>query len=202
MKKILTILILIFTLQTPSQADDIRDFQIEGMSLGDSALDYFSEDEIENFIKKETTFYYQNSKFILFGVYDRDSFNIYKSLGITIKKNDNRFTIYSIAGQNYNFENFNECFVKQEEIFEQLRKLFKNSPFKKSPEEKFYSNQKLAGKQKAINFLIEDGAMARVVCYELNKKFSELSRWKNKLEVILNSREFGEFLYIYSTGNQ
>ena len=67
---------------------------------------------------------------------------------------------------------------------------------------KFYSNQKLAGKQKAINFLITDGAIARVVCYELNKKFSELSGWKNKLEVILNSKEFSEFLYIYTTGNQ
>ena len=46
MKKFLAILILIFTLQTPSQADDIRDFQIEGMSIGDSLLDYFSENQI------------------------------------------------------------------------------------------------------------------------------------------------------------
>ena len=46
MKRLLTILILIFTLQTPSQADDIRDFQIEGMSIGDSLLDFFSEEEI------------------------------------------------------------------------------------------------------------------------------------------------------------
>ena len=48
MKKFLAVLILIFTLQTPSQADDIRDFQIEGMSIGDSLLDYFSEEEIIN----------------------------------------------------------------------------------------------------------------------------------------------------------
>ena len=46
MKKFLAILILIFTLQTPSQADDIRDFEIEGMSIGDSLLDYLSEEEI------------------------------------------------------------------------------------------------------------------------------------------------------------
>ena len=46
MKRLLTILILIFTLQTPSQADDIRDFQIEGMSIGDSLLDYLSEEKI------------------------------------------------------------------------------------------------------------------------------------------------------------
>ena len=52
MKKFLAVLILIFTLQTPTQADDIKDFQIEGMSIGDSALDYFSEKEINDNILK------------------------------------------------------------------------------------------------------------------------------------------------------
>ncbi len=39
------VLILIFSLQSWTKADDIRDFQIEGISIGDSALDYFSENE-------------------------------------------------------------------------------------------------------------------------------------------------------------
>ena len=52
MKKLSTYLFLLFfTLQAPSWADDIRDFQIEGMSIGDSLLDYFSEEEIkENYV--------------------------------------------------------------------------------------------------------------------------------------------------------
>ena len=37
-----------FTLQAPSWADDIRDFEIEGISIGDSLLNYFSEEEIRN----------------------------------------------------------------------------------------------------------------------------------------------------------
>ena len=49
MKKLSTYLFLIFfTLQAPSWADDIRDFQIEGMSIGDSLLDFISKDKIEN----------------------------------------------------------------------------------------------------------------------------------------------------------
>ena len=51
MKKFLAILILVFTLQTPSQADDIRDFQIDGISIEDSALDYFKEKEIKSITK-------------------------------------------------------------------------------------------------------------------------------------------------------
>ena len=54
MKKLLAILVLILTLQTPSLADDIRDFQIEGMSIDDNALNYFSEEKINNCINTTT----------------------------------------------------------------------------------------------------------------------------------------------------
>ena len=46
MKRLLLILILTFSCQTLIKADDIRDFQIEGMSIGDSLLDFLSEEEI------------------------------------------------------------------------------------------------------------------------------------------------------------
>ena len=53
MKKLSTYLFLIFfSFQTSSLADDIRDFQIEGMSVGDSLLDFFSEEEIKNNISE------------------------------------------------------------------------------------------------------------------------------------------------------
>ena len=52
----LYLFLILFTLQTPSQADDIRDFQIAGMSIGDSALDYFTKSEI----KENIMDYYEN----------------------------------------------------------------------------------------------------------------------------------------------
>ena len=56
MKRLLLILILTFSFQTLAKADDIKDFQIEGMSIGDSALDYFSKDQIT----KNSRNYYKN----------------------------------------------------------------------------------------------------------------------------------------------
>ena len=47
MKRLLLILILTFSFYTLTKADDIRDFQIEGMSIGDSPLDYFIEKKSE-----------------------------------------------------------------------------------------------------------------------------------------------------------
>ena len=40
MKRLLLIIILTFSFQTLTTADDIKDFQIEGMSIGDSLLDF------------------------------------------------------------------------------------------------------------------------------------------------------------------
>ena len=42
MRIFLAVLVLIFIFQSFTKADDIRDFEIEGISIGDSALNYFS----------------------------------------------------------------------------------------------------------------------------------------------------------------
>ncbi|MDA0968404.1 MAG: hypothetical protein O2935_03585, partial [Proteobacteria bacterium] len=59
MKRLLLILIIIFSLQSLIKADDIKDFQIEGMSIGDSLLDYVNNRTIKNSRKYE----YNDDKF-------------------------------------------------------------------------------------------------------------------------------------------
>ena len=46
MRIIFSIIIVIFNIQSWTNADDIRDFEIEGMSIGDSLLDFFSKNQI------------------------------------------------------------------------------------------------------------------------------------------------------------
>ena len=48
MKKIFFLVIWILTFQTQSLGDDIKYFKIEEMSIGDSALDYFNESQLED----------------------------------------------------------------------------------------------------------------------------------------------------------
>ena len=48
MKRLLLILILTFSFQALVKADDIRDFEVEGISIGDSLLNYYSKKEIKN----------------------------------------------------------------------------------------------------------------------------------------------------------
>ena len=59
MNRLLLILILTLSIQTLVKADDIRDFQIEGMGIGDSALDFFNKKKIDN---KKTYYPKSNSR--------------------------------------------------------------------------------------------------------------------------------------------
>ena len=63
MRIFLTLLILIFSLQSWTKADDISDFEIEGISIGDSLLDYYTTEEI---INSKKTIYPESKNFILF----------------------------------------------------------------------------------------------------------------------------------------
>ena len=94
MKKWLTVLILVFMFQTLSQADDSKDFEIEGMSLGDSALDYFSEEEIQNNKK----YFYKNKKYFTFSKATKNN-DFYERIQLSIKDNDKKYIIENLAGK-------------------------------------------------------------------------------------------------------
>ena len=85
MKKLSTYLFLIlFSFSAPSFADDIRDFQIEGISIGDSLLNYMSEEEI----KENVVSVYLDKKFTI-SVYKKSTeINvIHKNKLLALKKN-------------------------------------------------------------------------------------------------------------------
>ena len=52
MRVFIAILVLIFSLQSWTKANDIGEFEIEGMSIGDSLLDYYPEKLIKNKLLK------------------------------------------------------------------------------------------------------------------------------------------------------
>ena len=47
MRIFIAVIVFIFGVQSWTQADDIRDFEIEGFSIGDSLLDHFSKQKID-----------------------------------------------------------------------------------------------------------------------------------------------------------
>ena len=89
MKKLLILLFSIFLLSSPSVfADDISDFEIEGISIGESLLDYMTEEEILEEIERTKDFFYHlnepNKYAEVYLVIESENFDY---LGFVIKNN-------------------------------------------------------------------------------------------------------------------
>ena len=106
MKKLLAILVLGLFLITPSQADDIRDLEIEGISIGDSALDYFSEKDI----KKNSKNRYKKKDFTHVENNNYSFFKTYYALDINFKTEDPEYIIQGLSGIiNYRNKSMVKC---------------------------------------------------------------------------------------------
>ncbi len=79
MRVFIAVLVLIFSFQSWAKADDIRDFEIVGISIEDSALDYFSEKDIKkntkNWNKKKDFTNLENNNYPFFENYYAIDFN-------------------------------------------------------------------------------------------------------------------------------
>ena len=123
MKKIFFLIICVLSFQTLSLADNIRYFQIEGMKIGDSALDYFNESQLEdneqgwhNYSYKEYSTSFLPGK------------GIYNWFLVSYKNDDNNFIIEALSGglekSNYDIK---ECNNKLDVAALSISKLFKNT---------------------------------------------------------------------------
>ena len=160
MKKIIFFLIIISSLQSWTKADDIREFQIEGISLGESLLDQYNKDVLDNIEK----YYYPNSKKIV-GLYSEvlnKNLNNYDAIQFSVTPEN--YQIEAIAGINYEFQNKQkECYRKMEKIFDEILSLFPNSKTIKEKESPHNADPsgKSVGKVYKIN--LDNGAI-RVSC--------------------------------------
>ena len=162
MRVFIAIIVLIFSLQSWTKADDIRDFEIEGMSIGDSALDFFSEDDINEAIDES----YADRKYLT-KTFLNKNLNLYEALQITYKANDNNKIIVGIVGAIIYPNNINKCKKQMYEIASELSDLFPTTIKKDWGK---YENGDNTGHYFPITFYFEDRATAMVSCHDWNKE--------------------------------
>jgi len=149
MKILLTLLVLLFS---PSViADDISDFQIEGMSLGDSLLDYYSKTEIKNFHNYDNL---PSSMKFRIAWFESDEFDLdlYDGMQVFYKPEDVNFIIHGMNG-------FVNCFSKNEcekifnNILSEVSIFFNNS--KKTGGDTYNHSDDKSGKSTYTNYYFE-----------------------------------------------
>ena len=193
MKRLILILILVFSFQSFSKANDIREFQIEDMSIGDSLLKFMSLNEINN-----NTFenYFKNGKkrkYYATGFFDTDK---YDQLEIYIKTGDNNFKIKAITGFKQ-INNLQKCLSLKKEIVDEIQNLFIDiepltyndvpHTFDKSGKSKQYQTAFLLKDHRAKDHI-------RIECTKWSKKMKKEKRFVDNLGISVFSTEILEWV--------
>ena len=165
MRIFMAVLVLIFSLQSLSKADDIKDIEIEGMSIGDSVLDFFSEEEI----KKNTVDWYKSDRYITIEIVK--NFDMYDSLQISFLKKDSKKKISGIDGLVDYINNIDKCYKKIDEIYKEIKSIVPN--LNDEGKLTYEHSADETGKSTITDYVLENNNHdeIQIACYDYSKSF-------------------------------
>jgi hypothetical protein len=185
MKKLLIILLLTFACHSFTKADDISDFEIEGISLGDSLLDYFSKSKIKNFYNYDDM--PSDMKFRIAEFYPKDykKMKKYDAMQVYYKPEDNNFIVYGINGALDCFSN-TECETTYKNVVNDFSKNFDSGK-----EEKFKLSDDPSGKSHSKMYIIKLSNGDISISY---KNWSEETRWQDSVTIEIAFYEIDKWI--------
>ena len=207
MKKLLALLFSLFLLSSPSVfADDISDFTIEGISIGDSLLEYMTEDKILEQIERTKDYFLhlkEPNKYAFIKL-TRD-FPTYDSVDFLIKNNavnqyvgnkNEKYTILYVSGYIEYIEDFDSCIQKRDEVAAVVSEMFPNAhkwdvifPTSNDP-----SGDSIMD---AVYFEFDSGAEIDAYCENIEETFRIKKNWGENLNVSISTREIASWLRGY-----
>jgi len=188
MKKLSTYLFLVlFSFSAPSFADDISEYQIEGISIGDSLLDYLSKEEIITEIEiNKPSYDYLTDKFG--EVYLYGKFETYDWLSFLVKPKDKNYIIYLIKGSIKYDDKMKQCYAKQKEIIKEFSSQFK---FIRKEEQTIAFPWDSTGKSTSryVSLFLDSGDEVSVACSEYEKSLKIKNNWADSLVIEILKKE-------------
>ena len=190
MKIIILVLTLIFSLQSLSKADDIRDFEIEGVSIGDSVLEHKNLNYVKKILQDKNTFYYKDKTFAVIGL---DIFSeLFDATSVTIKPNDNKYIIKAIEGRIFFPNDIKNCKLKMNEISNDILSLFPKQNFRKFKNKHDYDK---TGKSFFYaNFMSLENGSIELFCIDWSNKISESQGFIDELKVAILDHELRKWI--------
>ena len=196
MRLILLIFISIFIYQSVIKADDIRDFQMEIMSIGDSLYKHFSAEKIS---KSQVDWYDDLEKYKYNSyAFSSDKFHTYDFIDLWVKYDDKDIKIDSMAGvlyfgNNKKIKNINDCYKTQKNIADELLVIFKNAKKLGPTKEVFYSADP-SGKSSYTDIYLDINNEHEVAigCYDWSDEFLGLK--EDHLGISLRTKDLSFWL--------
>ena len=206
MKKLLILLFSLFFLSSPSVfADDISDFQIEGISIGESLLDYMTEDEILEEIELNKNIYTHLKEPIKYReVFLFKNLKVYYSLSFLLKSNgankyitnkskNEKYEILSVNGSIEFIEDFDGCLKERDVIAEVFSEMF---PDAQKFEQIKASDAEPSGNSVLdfVYFDFDSGARITAYCNDYEETWRLKQNYTEGLSVNIQSKEIVNWL--------
>ena len=189
MKKLLVLLYSIFFLSSPSIfAEGISDFEIEGMSIGDSLLDIYTEKKI---IDSKRNYFETERQYYVIAI--SDYLETYDVVEIYLETNDKRFEIKTITGK-FVIKNQKQCLDMKDDLTLDTKKLLKNKQHSDSVIPHIFDN---SGKSKQhISHFNINGYLThvRVECVFWSEQIKNDYNYEDTLNVVAMDKEIAEWI--------
>ena len=197
MKILLTLFVLLFS--SSVFADDISDFEIEGISIGDSLLDYFTEEEIHKEIESNSEQYKYLNNTTKFGeiyIFKGENFKTYENLSFFVKPEDKNYIIFAIRGMLDYVEDLEGCLKKQKEIENEIVKIL--TQFNKR-EGTLVSKLDPSGKSISYHteLSLKTGGDIDIRCSNWEENLRKKNNWTEGLSVAMTTKEFSDWITDY-----
>ena len=183
MRIFLIVFILLWGLQSFSKADDISEFEIDGMSVGDSALEFFSDNVLNNYLIKD----YSSDRYVTASI-NLSPEKEYEVVQLSYLKKDKKKILADINGI-VELE-FNKCLERLNELEIDFDNLFSN--VKKLGMDTYEHPLDKSGKSKITDIVwqFKNGDVAIIACYN----WSEEMGYPDEFRVAIGNKDFDNFL--------
>ena len=190
MRIILLTLILMIAFQNLIKADDLRSYELEGFSIGDSLLDYFTKSEIIKSIDK-------NQSDVNYSViYVSKNFKEYDAMEFHFKTKDKQYIIVGMAGGLYYKNNFKNCLKKQMEVVDSIKNSFNFSEEPNYDEGSHPLDASGKSKYYRYSFMISPKSKffeIGISCFDFSKTI-EKKGYIDNLNIIIHNDEYNQYL--------
>ena len=186
MKKLFIIIIIFISFQSWTKADDIKDFEIEGISVGDSLLDFVNKSKIE----KNKIFKYPNKKYFDYLYLDKKD-SIYDYFQFSIKDGDKNYIIEDLTVGIYFKNNIKGCLKKMDEIFNDVSEIFSNlETSEKNRQRKHRADPSGKTIITETYFYFTSGALIAIQCHD----YSKAMKYNDGLNIEIASSSFYDWI--------
>jgi len=157
-------------------ADNISDFEIDGISIGDSLLDYYSVSEIENNTNYQIYDYMKEPKFISAG-FNTNIDSKYDFIQFTFETNDTNKIIYGITGSIDYEGRISNCYEKLAQVSNELSFIFKNSSKIENKARKHPADPTGKSYGTQTYFYLDGDDIVSISCYDWSKEMETNDRF-------------------------